>query len=1219
MSRPHDETISDSKLAQLGEVPDPEQTIADDHRSSEGMTIQMEQGEGPDSGQPSGSPRDVHGSLEMTIADRNAASDREKSDSASDRIDATMPDVGSEAVNGPGSFEGGVNFGGTDQATGHRISRLLAEGGLGAVFVAQDDKLKREVVMKKLKEGHGASANARRRFVREAQINSQLEHPNIIPIYQGGDGSDGQPYYTMKYARGENFKTLIRSYHHEDNLGVSGSLELRRLLSLFMATCQAMSYAHSRGVVHRDLKPENIAVGEFGELMVLDWGLAKVLDEPDTDSPEPRVVADTEESLVNTLAGDIMGTPAYMAPEQAAGDGGAIEPRTDIYALGAILFEILTGHAPHSLIHTYTSEQIHRWDRRESTMRLSGGSGQDSAIETLFNSGKQENTIELLARVRSGVVPSVADIAPAAPRALEAVCSRAMSLEKADRYATASELARDVERWLADEPVSVYAGNWNERLGRWTRKHRSRVQAIGAAIVVVAVVAVVSLVIINHQRQLAVDQRHIAESASVRAQEAERVAVVNRKLAERSTFTADLLLLQRDWANASILRIQRTLEKYGKRSGDMGFAWKYWNRRIEGYPSNFEGHQAVADVSFSPDGTRVASAGIVGTVKIWDVVNGKETFNLAGHSSSVRCVDFSPDSSRLASGSHDKTIRIWDTETGDHLLTIDNEKGVAGLSFSPDGRKLASSAGMKIKVWDVSTGERLQEWTAHAGPLMNVAYSPDGKRLASCSFDGRRKIWDAKTGKQLMVIPIPGGIPYGVDFSPDGKRLASCSFDNRARVFDVATGKKLLTLTGHTLPVVCIKFGPRGRFLGTSSGDNTVRIWDAKTGDEVRSFKGHVRFGVRNVDFSPDGTRVVSGGLDGSIKIWDTNENQDAMVLAGQVQRVQRIHLSPNGIQLASTNSRQPIVKVWDTQAGAMARKLVHATRVTAVRFSDDGKFLATGCGDSRITLWDAKSWKQVLTCEGKSGVIQTLLFHPKQKRMVSAGTEGGIKVWDTRTGELKLEWEQVPGTRAIIFSPDGESLVTAGDDKTIRFWDPLTGKETRTLEGHEAKISRLCFSRDGATLASAGGRSGVVKLWDVETGKNTDTWQCQGRGVSALDMSPDGTEVVTTGVDQTVKLWDRVTGREQISLRGSGDVQFSSDGQRLIASDVRSIKIWDSRPWTPRLRAMSRARGFLAARRSEQKSLEAFKNSIQLDQTINEMEREFALEWASLYWNSRR
>ncbi len=1218
MSRPHDETISDSKLAQLGKVSDPEQTIADDHGSSEDITIQMESGDGQDSGQPSGSPRDVHGSLEMTIAAPNAASDREKSDPASTRIDVTMPDVGSEAVNGPGSFEAGMDCGGTDQATGHRISRLLAEGGLGAVFVAQDDKLKREVVMKKLKEGHGASAKARHRFVREAQINSQLEHPNIIPIYQAGDGSDGQPYYTMKYARGENFKTLIRSYHREDNLGVSGSLEMRRLLSLFMATCQAMSYAHSRGVVHRDLKPENIAVGEFGELMVLDWGLAKVLDEPDTDSPGARVVADTEDSLVNTLAGDIMGTPAYMAPEQAAGDGGAIEPRTDIYALGAILFEILTGHAPHSLIHTYTPEQIHRWDRRESSMIHPDGSGQDSAIETLFDSGKQESTIELLSRVRSGQIPSVRDIAPTAARALEAVCSRAMSLEKADRYATASELARDVERWLADESVSVYAGNWNERLGRWTRKHRSRVQAIGAAIVVVAVVAVVSLVMINRQRQLAVDQRQIAESASVRAQEAERVAIVNRKLAERSTFAADLLLLQRDWANASILRIQRTLERYGKGSGDMGFAWKYWNRRTAGHPLDLEGHKGVADVSFSPDGTRVASAGITGTVKIWDVVNGKEAFNLAGHSSSVRCVDFSPDGRRLASGSHDKTIRIWNTETGDHLLTIDNEKSVAGLSFSPDGRRLASCAAAKIKIWDVSTGEQQQAWTAHAGPLMDVAFSPDGKMLASCSFDQRRKIWDAKTGKPLMVIPVRGVAPFGVDFSPDGKRLASCSFDNTARVFDVATGKKLLTLTGHTLPVVCIKFGPRGRFLGTSSGDNTVRIWNAKTGDEVRSYKGHVRGGVRNVDFSPDGTRVVSGGLDGTIKIWDANENQEAMFLAGHVQRVQSTHLSPNGVQLASTSFRQPIVKVWNTQAGAVARTLVHASRVSAVRFSPDGKFLATGCGDSRITIWDAQSWQQVLKYEGQSGVIHTLLFHPEQKRMISAGNEGGIKVWDTRTGELKLEWEQVAGTRAIIFSPDGESLVTAGDDKTIRFWNPLTGKETRTLEGHETKIRQLCFSRDGGTLASAS-QNGVVKFWDVETGKNTDTWQCQGRGVVGLDISPDGTEVVTAGVDQTVKLWDRVTGREQISLRGSGDVQFSSDGQRLIASDVNSVKIWDSRAWTPRLQAMSRARGFLAARRSEEESLEAFKDSIQLDQTINEMEREFALEWASLYWTSRR
>ena len=1089
----------------------------------------------------------------------------------------------------------------SDPTIRHTVTRFLAEGGLGKVYVAQDDKLQREVVLKTLKDVGNENSEARYRFVQEAQVNSQLEHPNIIPIYQAGDGADGQPYYTMKYVRGQEFRELIQSYHQNRRAGSVDALELRRLLALFISTCQAVSYAHNRGVVHRDLKPENVAVGEFGELMVLDWGLAKVLGKPEPGTSRAAVTIADEIDLGQTIQGRIMGTPGYMAPEQASGATSAVEPRTDIYALGAILFEILTGEAPHALLHSYGPNQLQRWSRRESYLGTSTDQESVSLLASLHSPGQQESTMKLLSRVVSGTVPAPSDLEPTVPRALEAICQHAMRLKIEDRYTTASDLAADVERWLADEPVSVYAGSWNERLGRWMRKHRTKVQAIGASFAVIALVAVVSSVLINNQKQLAVKEsqravaaeqnasqeadrakaaERIASQEAARARAAERIAVAKTAQAERSAYSSDMLLAESDWEDASIRHLTDLLDRYRERQDLKGFEWNYWDRLAASHLLSLAAHTGnVTSVSFSSDGTRLVSGSADTTVKVWDVVTGREMLTFKGHTKQVKSVSFSPDGTRLVSGSADTTVKIWDLATGQEMLTFKGHtKPVSSVSFSPDGTRLASGSMDKTaKLWDALTGEEI---LTLAGNAHRVTFSPDGSRLATTVNDFAVRLWDTATGSKLLTLPGHNSIVSSVSFSPDGKQLASASWDRTVKLWDATTGQELFTFKGHAKSVHSVSFSPDGRQVASAGADQKVIVWDAVAGQETLSLKGHGPF-VNSVVFSPDGTRLASGGNDTNVRVWDAATGQQLLTFKGHAKSVYSVSFSPDGTRLASASWDQT-VKVWDTATGQEMLSLQgHADAVSSVRFSPDGKQLASASHDNTVKVWDTATGQQLLTLEGHTN-----------------------------------------RATCVCFSPDGKWLATTGEDGMVKVWDATTGQEPFTLKGHTGHAKSVTFNRDGTLLAS-GGADTTLKVWDAATGQETLTLQGHADAVSSVSFSPDGSRLASTSYDNTVKVWDAATGQEVLTLQGHVvpviSASFSPDGKRLATSSVGGLKVWDSRPWTPALRAQSQAYGLLTLRLRQVVSLAALQEVVRNDQTISDQVRQQALDWSPLFWNARQ
>lgn len=1031
---------------------------------------------------------------------------------AADKVDATPLDA--PAFEGAGaalSPEPTLQPCFPEQIGHYRVLRLLGEGGMGVVYEAEQDNPRRRVALKLLRPGL-ASPQALRRFELEAQLLGRLRHPGVAHIYEAGTVEmrlngfpTRQPFLAMEFVDGEPIT------QYADRL----KLDVRQRLALVADVCDAVHHAHQRGIIHRDLKPGNILVVDEGvegkdqplsspsaprslgplapQPKVLDFGVARVRDTDDASA------------AAYTAVGQIVGTLPYMSPEQLGGDPAELDVRSDVYALGVVLYEMLCGRLPHT----------------------------------------SSSPLELASQIREREPPRLSALRPALRGDVEAIVSKTLEKDRARRYQSVAELGQDLRRYLANEPIEARRASGFYVLRKAVARHRFAA-AILMALALVVSGSAVALGLLYRQAQRQKD------AADARAEDLRRssyfntIALAQAALDDRNTLAlarrledcpADL----RNWEWRYLARrSDDSLRAWPAHNGGAGvvfspdnarlLTWSFdrtlrlWDaatgqllRTVATLPVMFE------SAAFSPDGTRVIIGNRASTVAYWEPYGDAPPIALPAHESWVLRVAFAPDGRTFASSGLDGAICIFDAATGQLVRKFSAcPEGTQGLAYSPDSRWLASSGwdGV-IKLWDAETAALLAAWRGHSNRAVMVAFTPDGERLLSVGWDHRVRLWELPDGRLAREWDSGIDRTNHLAVSPDGTRVAVAA-SAAIRVWNLATGLEESPRLGHQRSILGLAFSPDGLRLASCDEKGEVRLWDAMPRHEPLTLRGHTNY-VRGVAVSPDGRRIASASRDKTVRIWDAASGRELFKLIGHEQWVKGVAFTPDGRRLLS-GGYDGTLRLWDAATGRLLNTLKsHSAQVRAVAIAPPGRWAAAACGDGTVELWDIDAQPEPAAprlLSGHKNLVTSVAFSLDGTRLVSGGEDALVLLWDVPTGRRLREFIN-PDVRpvAVALSPDGRWIASGGSDLLVHLWDAQTGELCRTLAGHRGIVQSVAFSPDGTRLVS-GCFGHLLHVWDVPSGKLTLALQGHQGGIPALAFSPDGRYFVSGSNDTTIKIW---------------------------------------------------------------------------------------------------
>ena len=1030
----------------------------------------------------------------------------------------------------------GVTIERPDRVGPYRILDVLGEGGMGTVYLAeQTEPIQRRVALKLIKLGMD-TREVIARFESERQALALMDHPHVARVLDAGATDLGRPYFVMEHVPGEPITTYCDRHH----------LSIPDRLNLFMQVCDAIQHAHQKGVIHRDIKPSNVLVMyQNGKPVpkVIDFGVAKATNQRLT------------EKTVFTEHGQLIGTPAYMSPEQAEMTTLDIDTRTDVYSLGVLLYELLTGALPfdpkslRSAGYAAIQRIIREIEPSKPSTKLGNMLADDLESGTQAAERTKLDLLSLCRHLRGD---------------LDWITMKALEKERSRRYGSASDLASDIRRYLDNEPVTASPPSAGYRVRKFVRRNRTGVIFAGVVVGILVLGVVGSLTGWLSALRARDAERLAAKQAKESAKLAEQQATILRK----KLYNKSIALAARKYESYDIGSVKALLEECPV---DLR-AWEWYRLQSVSDQSTLtlQDHTgSVRSVACSSDRTRIVSSSSDHSLAIWNARDGKTIHTIRGHTTGVRAVSFSPDDQIVVSAGLDGAIRLWDSDSGQEIRTL-REHGdpLRCVSFSPDGRYVVSGDNKgAIELWDVGTGGRIVEFQGHRGSVLSVSFSPDGERIASGSFDRTLRIWRTATGDEVYSIRTHQRGVESVSFNPEGNMVASAGRDGTVTLWNSSTGDEVVSLHGHNGGVKAVSFNPGGDLLVSGGIDNTIRLWDTQAKKEVACLRGHTG-PVNSVDFSSDGEWIVSGGDDKSLKIWSAGMREDHRVLRRSNRKVWAVAFNPDGTQIVSANDDNSLGLIATT-TGSLMKTIQEQIEVTSsIAYSPNGHQIVSASGDD-LTMWDVETGEPICELDAHSTQVWAVAYSPDGELIASGsgdiageGRDCTLRIWDAETcEELHICRGHTERVTSVAASPNGKRIVTGSWDDTIRIWDVASGEQLMVLIADADGVNSVAYSPNGRQILS-GGSDGRLRLWDAETGESMLDLIGHTSWVSAGVFSPDGRRVVSGSGDRTLRIWDVGTGDELLTLRGHSDqvnsVAFSPDGESIISgSSDGSLRMW--------------------------------------------------------------